>query len=243
VLDLYFRPGVRKDGNDPSVQAMALMLGRTPDSVAMRLHNYEAVDPRVPKKALDRGGRMAGEVFEAYSGRPASLPEEAEEIRARLMEGGAPTDSETEDQLRKIRAGSYRVEDGEALTKVRRGQAAFARIVKANYGSSCAICGLDFPGLLIASHIKPWADDPEHRLDPANGLCLCALHDRLFDQGLISISPQLRVLVSRDLQVAATPVIRSIVAALDGVELRAPTSGPPDERMLQYHRDAVFRGQ
>jgi putative restriction endonuclease len=125
---------------------------------------------------------------------------------------------------------------------VRRGQAVFARVVRSNYASACAICGIDLPDLLVASHIKPWADDLDHRLDPANGLCLCALHDRLFDRGLITFSSGLRVRVSKELESASGPGISGIVDALDGARLRVPTQDPPDERMLDYHRRAVFRG-
>jgi len=35
--------------------------------------------------------------------------------------------------------------------------------------------------LLVASHIVPWRSDPGNRLNPKNGLCLSAIHDRAFD--------------------------------------------------------------
>jgi len=40
--------------------------------------------------------------------------------------------------------------------------------------------------LLIASHIVPWSKDKQNRLNPRNGLCLSALHDKAFDRGMIS---------------------------------------------------------
>ena len=42
---------------------------------------------------------------------------------------------------------------------------------------------------MIASHIVPWREDTQNRLNPHNGLCLSALHDRAFDQGLITVMP------------------------------------------------------
>lgn len=45
--------------------------------------------------------------------------------------------------------------------------------------------GLAEPRLLIASHIVPWSKDKTNRLNPSNGLCLSAIHDRAFDQGFI----------------------------------------------------------
>ncbi|MBA3547350.1 MAG: HNH endonuclease [Nannocystis sp.] len=50
--------------------------------------------------------------------------------------------------------------------------------------------------LVIADHIIPWSEDVRNRLDPHNGPCLSALHDRAFDQGLITIMPDFRVRVS-----------------------------------------------
>lgn len=46
--------------------------------------------------------------------------------------------------------------------------------------------------LLIASHIKPWADsNAKEKLDVNNGLILCPNHDKLFDNGKIIISDEL----------------------------------------------------
>jgi len=52
------------------------------------------------------------------------------------------------------------------------------------------------PELLIASHIIPWARDDKNRMNPANGLCLNALHDKAFDKGLITITPDFVVRIS-----------------------------------------------
>jgi putative restriction endonuclease len=242
ALELYRRIGVRRDRNDRAVRELAAAIGRTPDSVAMKLHNFEAVDPSISRKALEITGRLDEVVFGIFSSKPDLLHDESDKIRARLSETEALSDPGTQDELRRINRGSYRVEDGEALTKVRRGQAAFAKVIKSNYRAACAICGLELPELLTASHIKPWADDPDHRLDPSNGLCLCSVHDRLFDRGLITLSRDLRVVVSRDLKTAQGHGAREIVAAVEGVQLRAPLSHSPDEQMLNYHRQAIFRG-
>ena len=53
--------------------------------------------------------------------------------------------------------------------------------------------------LLVASHIVPWSKDKANRLNPSNGLCLSAIHDKAFDQGLISLSNDFRILISEDL--------------------------------------------
>ncbi len=47
-------------------------------------------------------------------------------------------------------------------------------------------------GGLTASHIIPWAEDAQNRLNPKNGLCLNALHDRAFDRHLMWIEEPVR---------------------------------------------------
>lgn len=82
-------------------------------------------------------------------------------------------------------------EDKISLTKQRKGQDYFRRMILANYGGRCALTGIDIPQLLLASHIIPWADKShkKDRLNPCNGICLSALYDKAFDQGIITISP------------------------------------------------------
>jgi predicted restriction endonuclease len=76
--------------------------------------------------------------------------------------------------------------DIERRVITRRGQSQFRKRLLEQH-SSCELCGLHYPQLLIASHIKPWniANNYE-RLDPDNGLTLCVMHDALFDKGFIS---------------------------------------------------------
>ena len=42
-----------------------------------------------------------------------------------------------------------------------------------NYGTQCAITGIDIPQLLMASHIIPWSDKAhkQYRLNHCNGIC------------------------------------------------------------------------
>jgi putative restriction endonuclease len=50
--------------------------------------------------------------------------------------------------------------------------------------------------MLVASHIVPWADDSQNRLNPHNGLLLCRTHDSAFECGLIRIKPDGEVIVA-----------------------------------------------
>ncbi|MDY6206001.1 MAG: HNH endonuclease signature motif containing protein [Prevotella sp.] len=82
-------------------------------------------------------------------------------------------------------------EDVVSESKRRKGQDYFRRMILTNYGGRCALTGMDIPQLLLASHIIPWAEKAhkQDRLNPCNGICLSALYDKAFDQGLITFSP------------------------------------------------------
>jgi len=71
------------------------------------------------------------------------------------------------------------------------------RVVPA-YNSQCAICRLKELRLLDAAHIL---SDVLEAGEPTiqNGLSLCAIHHRAFDQNLIGVSPDYIVHVSRRL--------------------------------------------
>lgn len=64
-----------------------------------------------------------------------------------------------------------------------------------NYNTTCAITRINDTILLIASHIIPWADREDTRLNPENGICLSPLYDKAFDQGLISINQMITQLL------------------------------------------------
>ena len=69
-----------------------------------------------------------------------------------------------------------------AVVKERVNQGVFRSRLLRKY-KKCCLCGFDETGLLIASHIKPWAEsNPDERTDANNGLLLCPNHDKLFDK-------------------------------------------------------------
>lgn len=95
---------------------------------------------------------------------------------------------------------SRNVTEATALVKVRRGQQFFRQSVLSAYDVCCCISSINVPELLVASHIRPWSDFPDDRLDPSNGLCLSSLHDRAFDAGLITLDESLSLILSRRLR-------------------------------------------
>ena len=48
-------------------------------------------------------------------------------------------------------------DDRYVVAKARIGQSTFRKRLIEKYNGACCLCGLNFPQLLVASHIKPWA--------------------------------------------------------------------------------------
>lgn len=79
--------------------------------------------------------------------------------------------------------------------KVRLHQARFRGRVVPAYASQCAICRLKEVRLLDAAHIV--GDLQAHgQAVVSNGLSLCSIHHRAFDQNLVGVSPEYKVHVS-----------------------------------------------
>ena len=80
-------------------------------------------------------------------------------------------------------------------TRVRLHQAVFRGRVLTAYSNTCTICRLKESRLLDAAHI---AGDLEANGQPIvpNGLSLCSIHHRAFDQNLVGVSPDYEVHVS-----------------------------------------------
>ena len=100
--------------------------------------------------------------------------------------------------------------------------------------------GLSEPRLLVASHIVPWSKDKANRLNPSNGLCLSAIHDKAFDKGLIALSDDFRVLVSNDLQRSDNAFIKSVILPLNGRVIELPERFVPDISFVARHRAEEF---
>jgi len=59
----------------------------------------------------------------------------------------------------------------------------FKKIIYDSYSHRCAICGIQLE-LIEAAHIIPHSHDQGND-DPRNGVCLCSLHHKAYDSGLI----------------------------------------------------------
>jgi putative restriction endonuclease len=119
-------------------------------------------------------------------------------------------------------------------TRVRLHQARFRGRVVPAYNSQCAICRLKELRLLDAAHI---VGDVEDLGEPSvsNGLSLCAIHHRAFDQDLVSVSPDYVVHVSRRLRENEDGPMLDLLKEFHGTSLMVPTrmTNRPDRERLE----------
>ncbi|MEU1287764.1 phosphorothioated DNA-binding restriction endonuclease [Kitasatospora sp. NPDC005856] len=120
-------------------------------------------------------------------------------------------------------------------------------LVLTAYEFQCAFCGYD--GMLGAStvgleaaHVRWWSYDGPDEVD--NGLCLCSLHHKLFDKGVLGLGEGRRILVSQRF-VGRSEASRQHVLALAGRLVIGPQAGIPSVagRHRQWHAEQVFRGE
>jgi putative restriction endonuclease len=122
----------------------------------------------------------------------------------------------------------------ESVVKTRVNQSFFRKTILASYEYRCCITGITIPDLLVASHIVPWAEDAKNRLNPHNGLCLNALHDKAFDRFLITITEDFRVKIA-DILKTDSPVNRAFFIPYDNLQITLPQRFRPAGEFLRRH--------
>ncbi len=199
----------------------------------MKMGNLASLDDSLKRSGLRNASRADREMWTELQ---ADWSATADAIAEANQAIGATTSNDEESHP------ASKGEDVIADTKVRRGQALFRATVLSAYQSRCCITGLADARLLNASHIVPWRDDPNNRLNPRNGLCLSALHDRAFDRGLITFDPDLCLMLSKKLGSSEDRFTRRAFGAYAGQQIEFPEKFAPDLVLMQHHREHIFVG-
>ena len=236
AINLYCKlPFGKMHKGNPDIIALSNIIDRSPSAIARKLGNFASFDPSLKErgiKGLANAGKQDAEIWnEFYNNWDESL------LKSEVMLAKAK--HTTIDKLNQVDILDLPKEgkEKERLVKVRVNQSIFRTVVLATYNSSCCITGIDNPALLIASHIAPWSKDVGNRLNPMNGLCLNALHDKAFDAGLITISADDYTLkISSRLKKKKVPEsIEQNFLALEGTAINLPDKFLPDRELLKIH--------
>ncbi len=118
-------------------------------------------------------------------------------------------------------------------TRVRLHQARFRGRVLVAYSSRCTICRLKETRLLDAAHIVGDLRTGGEPVVP-NGLSLCSIHHRAFDQDLVGVSPDYAVHVSHRLLDHEDGPMLELLKAFHGrrIELPSRVAWRPDRERL-----------
>ncbi len=241
AMNIYCKvPFGQFHARNPLLIEIAGRMGRSPSSLAMKLCNFASLDPIHQArgvKGLSGASQADRRIWEEFHSDWEGEAFESEEMLAALR--GKPVEVEAEIPLRELpKEGLER----ERMVRQRVNQHFFRSAVLAAYTYRCCITGLAVPELLVASHVIPWAENKATRVNPANGLCLNALHDRAFDRGLITLSDKLSVMVSPRLRCQAeSPEIKTWLLDFDGISVRPPERFLPELEFLAWHRRHRFQ--
>jgi putative restriction endonuclease len=220
---------------NPKVQELAERLGRSFSSASRKLANFSRLDPFHQKRGvvgLPHGAKGEEEIWHEFAKNPESLAFESEKLLAEL-------EGKSVEEVAQIETDDLPPpgKEREAIVRVRVNQSFFRRRVLSAYDFRCCVTGLSVQRLLVASHIIPWAEDTHNRLNPRNGLCLNALHDRAFDCGLMWIEKDFTVKMSLKLKAKdkGSSATTDWLLSFNGKRLILPDNFKPDAKLLKKH--------
>jgi putative restriction endonuclease len=226
--------------NNPRVIELARLLGRSVGSVSLKLSNFARLDPALQArgiKGMAHGAKGEAEVWREFADHPEALVFESERLLAARV--GRPLEEVADVDTQDLPAAGI---EREATVRVRVNQSFFRSRILSAYNFRCCVTGLTIQPLLTASHIIPWAEDQKNRLNPKNGLCLNALHDRAFDRHLMWVEDDFVIRFSPRLRKGADASGETIrwLTSFDGKRLLLPKKFWPDAEFLRSHASACI---
>jgi putative restriction endonuclease len=233
VFNLYCKMQFSKmHARNKEVQEAAALIGRSANAVALKLVNFASLDPELKArniKGMSHAGKMDKIIWDEFHQNWDELIYQSEkklaEYKKDTVEHTAGINLEDLPKEGKER---------EALVKTRVNQSLFRQAILASYNNKCCITGLAARDLLVASHIIPWSKDKNNRMNPCNGLCLNALHDRAFDKGLITITPDYYVKISEKLRKYETDY-QTFFKPYENMKIMLPDKFAPKPEFLEIH--------
>jgi len=126
------------------------------------------------------------------------------------------------------------IEDTYALAKRRLNQSLFRQMMLDLHKGTCFLTGITDRTLLVAAHIDRWADSPESRLEPGNGLLLYCEYDQYFEHGYFVFDINHKVTLTNKGRMSGE-YVRKRLDAIVG----KPAPASVEDRFLAVHRNRV----
>ncbi len=225
---------------------LANLIGRTPSALAMKLVNFASLDPSITdtgRKGLTGASAQDRKIWDEFHADWERLTVECEQLRAYLLKGHEQAPEPLLGNEDDFALGDYTGETRQAIVWQRIKQDFFRRAVLASYRGRCCISGISDQRFLIASHIVPWRQDKANRLNPSNGLCLSAIHDKAFDQHLFSLTDNHRIVLSKQLKASKDTFLQEVFWPTEDRLIELPERFRPEQAFIRSHREAMLRSE
>ncbi|MFI3211684.1 MAG: HNH endonuclease, partial [Peptostreptococcaceae bacterium] len=116
----------------------------------------------------------------------------------------------------------------------------FRESLLSKFDNKCAICGINKPELLVASHIVPFSkcETNKQMIDVDNGLLLCSMHDKLFDTGYITFDKDGIIIFSPEID---NPILCEELKLNTNIKLRIEHLNERRKHNLDFHNKVIFK--
>ena len=224
---------------NPTIIKYANIIGRSPSALNMKVGNFGRLDPELKKQGivgLGNGSKLDEVVWDEFNGNWEKLAYESEILIAKFQNKNIEENIEID--IFEFPVGIER----EVLIKQRVNQSFFRSTILSSYNLKCCITGLSISEFLVASHIKPWKSDEGNRLNPHNGLCLNSIHDKAFDKGFITVTPDYKIKVSKYFdEVKNDNSISDFFLKYHDQSIILPDRFLPSNDFLDWHYQNIFK--
>jgi putative restriction endonuclease len=226
--------------NNPEIVKLSNAINRTPSSVAYKLVNFASLDPSLKARGIkgaSNASNLDKEIWNEFYNNWEILSYESEKLKASKYH----TTVESEyfsNEIELPKEGKVR----EQVIKARVNQCFFRQSILASYNFTCCITGIQQPELILASHIRPWSLDVKNRLNPRNGIALNGLHDKAFENGLVTITPEYIIRISSILlKQTRNTTITEYFNKYNYKKIILPSRFLPEIEFLKYHNQERFK--
>lgn len=240
AFNLYCKtPFAKISATNKTIIDHAKIIGRSPSALALKLVNFARLDPALQQRGISgmsHGSKAEVVIWYDFNNDWEKLAYESELILSKYT-------GQSIENLNGIQQVPTDIEgrEREALIKTRVNQNFFRNTILASYDYHCCITGISMPELLIAGHIIPWSIDKENRMNPLNGVCMNALHDKAFDKGLITITPDYTIHISEKLEKHIDRLSsESFFLPYVNKKITLPHRFLPAKQFLEYHNNEIF---
>ncbi|WP_326983810.1 HNH endonuclease [Chryseobacterium sp. MYb264] len=225
---------------NPLIIKYASIIGRSPSALNMKIGNFGRLDPELKKQGivgLGNGSKLDETVWNEFNGNWEKLAYESELLIAEFQ-------NKNVEEIIDVEVFEFPIGlERESIIKQRVNQNFFRSTILSSYNLKCCITGLSISEFLVASHIKPWKDDEKNRLNPHNGLCLNSIHDKAFDKGYITITPDYKIKVSNyfDTLKENEIIYHDFFSKYDNQSIILPDRFLPSKEFLDWHYTNLFK--